>query len=380
LDKEIKVKLVSAIVAFILVAIAMPISTAGESSGVWSWSNPIYIEIGDEGIEIDSPYNGTYENRHKVQLHAHTTDSDGSFRPSELMRFHENEDYLALSITDHDCEKYEASLEDPGGHDIIHIPGVEYTTGYHMLGIGIDSIAFDGEDRRQEQIDRAYEEDGLTFWAHPQTVEPIPYSTYENYDNWDGIEIFTSNAYSLAEDHADYILTETDHKPLLIASSDTHQRVQEGGWIELVSEKSEDEMNYADVLDGLKKGEFFAVGGWPRVHTSPAEMDIEVENETIHVRTDKEADIQFITNQKNHYLEGEDHVSVERDTTSASYTVDENDTYVRVKATVQQSFSNILFMSMPILILVPTVFMMLVPKRIENKIFVLSRRLEKIKR
>ncbi len=108
-------------------------------------------------------------------------------------------------------------------------------------------------------------------------------------------------------------------------------------------------------------------------------MDIFVENDTIHVETDKEADIEFITNQKNYYLDGEDYVSVERSTTSANYTVDENDTYVRIKATVHRSRLNILLTSMPIFVLVPTLFIILMPSKVEDKIFVLYRRLDRMR-
>jgi len=330
-------------------------------------------------MDIISSYNGTYEYRHKVQLHTHTTNSDGSFRPSDIMRFHENEDYTAVAITDHDLERWEASLEDPGGHDIIHIPGVEYTRGYHMLAVGIESIAHGAEDRRQEQIDRAREEDGMTFWAHPSTVKPIPYSAYEEYEGWDGIEIFTSNAYSLAEDHADYILTETEKRPLLIASSDTHHRVQEGGWIEILSDKPAEEMTFSDVMRALRKGEFYAVGGWPHVHSNPADIDIFVEEDTVNVETDKEADIEFITNRKNYHLDGEDHVSIEKSATSASYTVDENDTYIRIKATVNRDIVNILFTSLPVMVLVPTLAIIVLPIRVEDKIFILYQRVTSIK-
>lgn len=372
-------KLVSACLAFILIALVFPISTADEESAVWTWSNPLYVEIGDDAVKIDSPYNESFEHLHKVQLHTHTSNSDGAFRPSEVMKFHEDEDYLAVAITDHDCERWDASLEDPGGHDIIHISGVEYTTGYHMLGIGVNSIAHEGEDRRQEQIDRANEEDGLTFWAHPDTVEPIPYSAYGEYEGWNGIEIFTSNAYSLAEDHADYILTEEEKEPLLIASSDTHYRVQEGGWINILSDKPEEEITHRNVMGAIERGEFLAVGGWPQVHSSPAELDITVEEETIHVESDKEVDIEFITNEQNYYLDGESYASAVRSTRSASYTVDENDTYVRVKAIVYRDTINILFTSIPVMVLVPTLFIMVIPKSVEDKLFVFYRDLHKRK-
>jgi len=375
MEGEIKKKLVSGALIFLIVALVIPISSGRSDNGVWSWSNPLYVETEGDRVDILSPYNGTYDHRHKVQLHTHTTDSDGTFRPSEVMRAHEDRNYIAVSITDHDLERWDASLEDPEGHDIIHIPGVEYTEGYHMLGIGIDSIAYKGENMRQEQIDQAEKEDGLTFWAHPNTVEPIPYSVYEEYEGWSGIEIFTSNAYSLAEDHADYILTKTDREPLLIASSDTHQRVQEGGWVNIVSDKTREEMNYSTVMKALRDGEFYAVGGWPQVHSTPAELDITVRGETITVETDKEADIEFITDSKNYYLDGENYASVERKTTSASYTVNNNDTYVRIKATVHRDMRNIILTTMPAWVLIPALFVMIVPEDLEDKLFVLYQEL-----
>ena len=80
----------------------------------------------------------------RADLHSHTTASDGSLSPRELMQSAAQRGVLHLAITDHDttaahAEARAAALE----LNIGFIPGVEITcesagTEVHLLGLGID--------------------------------------------------------------------------------------------------------------------------------------------------------------------------------------------------------------------------------------------------
>ena len=79
-----------------------------------------------------------------VDLHTHTTESDGSFTPEELMKEAANVGLSAIAITDHDSIsgiKKAAPLANALGIELI--PGVELSTDYngkevHVVGLYID--------------------------------------------------------------------------------------------------------------------------------------------------------------------------------------------------------------------------------------------------
>lgn len=81
-----------------------------------------------------------------IDLHVHSTASDGSYTPSELVNYALKKDLCAFALTDHDtCDgldeaiSYAASLP----YDITVIPGIELSAEYmgediHILGLNID--------------------------------------------------------------------------------------------------------------------------------------------------------------------------------------------------------------------------------------------------
>lgn len=79
-----------------------------------------------------------------VDLHTHTTESDGSFTPEELMKEAAHVGLSAIAITDHDSIsgiKKAAPLANALGIELI--PGVELSTDYngkevHVVGLYID--------------------------------------------------------------------------------------------------------------------------------------------------------------------------------------------------------------------------------------------------
>lgn len=84
-----------------------------------------------------------------IDLHVHTTASDGSLTPEEVVRMAANLHLKAIAITDHDTVSgVEAALKESGKFELKVIPGVEFSTFYqkadlseieiHVLGYNIN--------------------------------------------------------------------------------------------------------------------------------------------------------------------------------------------------------------------------------------------------
>jgi hypothetical protein len=101
----------------------------------------------------------------KADLHCHTTFSDGSLTPKELVERAVRRDLKVMALTDHDCtdglpEALEAAARHPG---FLLIPGIELSTDVpqdevHVLGFFIDwqTPAFQErlERMRRSRLDR----------------------------------------------------------------------------------------------------------------------------------------------------------------------------------------------------------------------------------
>lgn len=84
-----------------------------------------------------------------IDLHTHTTESDGSYTPAELVRLAKEANLEAIAITDHDtCSGCAEALAEGQKIGIEVIPGIEFSTKYckanssiHILGYYIDPNA-----------------------------------------------------------------------------------------------------------------------------------------------------------------------------------------------------------------------------------------------
>ena len=89
-----------------------------------------------------------------IDLHTHTTASDGSLTPSQLVHYAKEKGLRALAVTDHDTiEGNEEALIAGMSEDLIVVPGIEISVDYspgsmHMLGYFIDT----GSQRLQEKL------------------------------------------------------------------------------------------------------------------------------------------------------------------------------------------------------------------------------------
>lgn len=80
----------------------------------------------------------------RVELHNHSTESDGEMTAAELMRWAEKEAYGVVALTDHNTcsghEKAERTIQEEQLH-IQLLKGIEVTTFYgHILALGIEHM------------------------------------------------------------------------------------------------------------------------------------------------------------------------------------------------------------------------------------------------
>ena len=81
-----------------------------------------------------------------IDLHTHTTFSDGSYTPEQLMVYAVKKGLAAIAVTDHDSiDSYEQSCKWAKLYNIEFVPGVEIETAYenidlHILGYYIDPL------------------------------------------------------------------------------------------------------------------------------------------------------------------------------------------------------------------------------------------------
>jgi len=79
-----------------------------------------------------------------IDLHLHTTASDGVMKPSEIVRYAKRKGLQAIAITDHDTiEGLEEGLSEANRIDFEVIPGIEISAEYspgsmHLLGFLLD--------------------------------------------------------------------------------------------------------------------------------------------------------------------------------------------------------------------------------------------------
>ena len=92
---------------------------------------------------MDKFMNTTRESRW-IDLHTHTTASDGTFTPDEVVKEAADLGLCAIAITDHDTvDGIREALEAGEKYDITVVPGIELSTEYagveiHVVGLFVD--------------------------------------------------------------------------------------------------------------------------------------------------------------------------------------------------------------------------------------------------
>lgn len=234
--------------------------------------------------------------RLKINLHMHTTCSDGKKTIEEAAGIYKEEGYDVVAVTDH--WKFRAGEPICG---LRTISGAEYNIGggnacdgvFHILGIGCSSEPkLTPDSKAQEIIDEIHRCCGLAVLAHPawslNTVQHIA-----DLHGIDGTEIYNSvsdageSARPYSGDFVDAVACAGRIFPL-IADDDTHYydgSDETKAWIMLeASPDASDE----ELLETIRQGKFYATQG-PEIHISR-------EGNQIHVHCSPVSRIAFFSN------------------------------------------------------------------------------------
>src|SRR3990172_3475314 len=97
-------------------------------------------------IILQNPYNSGRAIWLRGNLHTHTTVSDGSRPPGEVIADYERRGYDFLAVTDHD--KFVPPHEYQKMTSMVLVPGVEVTArGPHILQLGVEEVIEPDADR-----------------------------------------------------------------------------------------------------------------------------------------------------------------------------------------------------------------------------------------
>ena len=272
-------------------------------------------------FEIQNPYAVPGEFR-KAQLHCHTTESDGRFRPAELLRMYRDAGYAFVCITDHNRV---TRCEDLNDRNFVAIPGTEDTVsrvlpplGPHMARLFVDAPLRSGTP--QDRIDRTLSEGAVVSLCHPSWNGNLwtgawSERTIVSLRGFQLIEIWNPHSHS-TEDvrrwEAALRIRGPDARLWGIAVDDCHRREQfNRGWVMVKVLEASGPALHRALLDGA----FYASTG--------SAADFSVAGQTITVRLHEQGRIRF--------LDARGSVRAEVDGDEAWYSIIGDEQFVRTE-------------------------------------------------
>ncbi len=210
--------------------------------------------------------------RFKVNLHTHTTRSDGKKSPEEAIEQYRQNGYDAIALTDHWC--YGKSADANG---LTVLSGAEYNIGggdcrdgvYHIVGIGMrHEPSLTMQAGPQKIIDEIHAADGYAVLAHPAWSLNTPQQILALH-GIDATEIYNavSNAHMSRRPDSSLIVDMVAAEGLclpLLATDDAHYYDGSDACSSFVMIEAESNSE-ADLLAALREGKFYASQG-PEIH------------------------------------------------------------------------------------------------------------------
>ena len=264
--------------------------------------------------------------RYRVNLHTHTTLSDGVATPEEAIACYRAEGYDALALTDHWAFGESKTAE----NGLLVLSGIEYDTKtttknglFHIVGIGMrEDPCLPRNANVQELIDGIKRVGGFAVLAHPawslnspEQILPLQnVDATEIYNSVSGVHMSRRPDSSLIVD----MLGAQGRLYPLFASDDTHYYDNDAcvSWIMVRAA----ECTQSAILDALRRGDFYATQG-PEVH-------LHREGDEFIVDCSPCSEILFLSDRP-----WARRVFVGDELTKACYTPVENETFLRVQVT-----------------------------------------------
>lgn len=222
----------------------------------------------------------------KGNIHAHTTNSDGTLSPEKTVDYYSSYGYDFLALTDH------GKLTKASSEKLLLIPGVELVSGksvlggdYHVVAINVEdeeALQKHAKDSVQTLLDYL-KENGFAVIAHPYWSK-LTTQDLLNITNYLGIEIYNTGcdvevAKGFSTIHWDNLLTNRINV-YGFAVDDAHWYSNldaPGGWICVkVRERS-----LSGLIKSIEKGLFYASTGPVIKRFSYASNGLEAEFSTV---------------------------------------------------------------------------------------------------
>ena len=208
---------------------------------------------------------------YKVNLHTHTTTSDGKLEPQERVNQYREAGYHALALTDHwktnDCATLKSGK-------MLLISGLEFhpacpthPINYHLVGLNVKhGFTTTVDDDANTVIEKIRAGGGEVFLGHPSWCGH-GYDNFRNLKNLVAIEVYnaTCDRAGRASSESEYGIM-LDHEQMLpcLGVDDAHAKgsddvLQSWTWLKMP------ELTVKQVLKALRSGACYASRG-PRIH------------------------------------------------------------------------------------------------------------------
>lgn len=271
-------------------------------------------------VSLDSPYRRK-AHMYRGQLHAHTTNSDGSQSAADVVRAYKRAGYGFVAITDHNV-----NTPDPRVPGILFIPGVENDhTCLHENRINATTVA-PGARLPQDVIDQANREGSFVIINHPDWPGVYPANPCWSDEallavrSYDAVEVWNASCeakHNRYEHRIDFLLS-NGRRTYLAAVDDCHGTHLPYCFTSSVNVFA-DALTLPEIMGNLKSGNFYASSGAHITSVSAA-------GGSVAVTVPAPSDIEFIAN-------GGKTVKTERGATNAAYAASGDETYVRIRVT-----------------------------------------------
>lgn len=236
-------------------------------------------------IEIENPY-GTLTGGSWLRgnLHTHTTRSDGTREPQEVLNAYAAEKYDFLMLSDHDIYTAGKELAKLDHQGMVLIPGNEVSAnGPHLLHVnGIDRV-FPNPCRQSVLNEIQEEKSGFAIACHPNWQSQFDHTTISQLREWVGylgIEIYNGvigrlDGSPYATNKWDMLLS-SGRRLWGFANDDSHRDTDVAlGW-NMVYSKSR---TIEGIMEAFAEGRFYA-------STGVVIREITVDGSTIRVVTE----------------------------------------------------------------------------------------------
>ncbi|MBQ7153566.1 MAG: hypothetical protein IJR83_06495 [Clostridia bacterium] len=297
----------------------------------------------------------TGKRRYKMNLHCHTTLSDGHTTPEETMALYAAMGYDYIAITDHWIwgERQEGEFPGPDGRPqkICVIPGCEFDAGggdakkgvFHILALDANTRPDLSKDltRNYEMsqtekgrliVDRIHEAGGISVIAHPAWSVNRP-EMIEAIGGFDATEIYNSVSDFEMSDRpysgsiVDMLADDGWYLPLL-STDDSHYCTGEQGRGFIMADA--DAMDRYGLAEVVRKGLFYGVAATTAHPADGPQVFAElIDENTVRIRTSPVCKISTFSNRT--WTSGR--IIRGQGLTQMDYELNNYERYVRVEAT-----------------------------------------------